>query len=147
MGKVLDTDNTAEKEKEFLACIDNVYPEVRKVYRGIQILKDGRIICYDECEKIKIYKYIDKKFMLDFEFKIDDTNHSATCLYEVEENIIIFWSYMKLFLYDIRNNEAKLLQKLESESNYVQIIKVSNGLIACNVYIAIIFYKYDAENK
>ena len=139
--------NTAEKAKEFLACIDNVYVATRTYYRGIQILKDGRFICYDQIGKIKIYKYIDKKFMLDFEFKIDDENHSATCLYEVEENIIIFGSYMKLFLYDIRNNEAKLLQKLESESNYFQIIKLSNGLIACNVYIAIIFYKYDEENK
>ena len=111
MGPGIDMNNTAEKEKEFLACIDNVYNQVRMFYRGIEILKDGRIICYDELEKIKIYKYIDKKFILDFEFKIED-NRSATCLCEVEENIIIFGCYMKLFLYDIRNNEAKLLQKL-----------------------------------
>ena len=140
--------NTAEKEKEFLACIDNVYGQVRRLYRGIEILKDGRIICYDGLEKIKIYKYIDKKFMLDLEFEIEGIR-SVTCLYEVEENIIILGSYMKLFLYDIRNNEAKLLQKFEYDimSVFDQIIKLSNGLIAAAFFNVIIFYKYDEENK
>ena len=149
MGPGIDMNNTAEKAKEFLACIDNVYVATRTYYRGIQILKDGRFICYDQIGKIKIYKYIDKKFMFDFEFKIDDENHSASCLCEVEENIIIFGSYMKLFLYDIRNNEAKLLQKIEYDymNSFVQIIKLSNGLIAGIISDLIIFYKYDEENK
>ena len=140
--------NTAEKEKEFLACIDNVYDQSWN-NRGIQLLKDGRISCYDEMKKIKIYKYIDKKFMLDLEFEIEDGIRSVTCLYEVEENIIILGSYMKLFLYDIRNNEAKLLQKFEYDtmSVFVQIIKLSNGLIAAAFFNVIIFYKYDEENK
>ena len=139
--------NTAEKEKEFLACIDNVYDQSWN-NRGIQLLKDGRIICYDEMKKIKIYKYIDKKFMLDLEFEIEGIR-SVTCLYEVEENIIILGSYMKLFLYDIRNNEAKLLQKFEYDNMSVfdQIIKLSNGLIAAAFFNVIIFYKYDEENK
>ena len=139
--------NTAEKEKEFLACIDNVYDQSWN-NRGIQLLKDGRIICYDEMKKIKIYKYIDKKFMLDLEFEIEGIR-SVTCLYEVEENIIILGSYMKLFLYDIRNNEAKLLQKFEYDTMSVfdQIIKLSNGLIAAAFFNVIIFYKYDEENK
>ena len=139
--------NTAEKEKEFLACIDNVYDQSWN-NRGIQLLKDGRIICYDEMKKIKIYKYIDKKFMIDLEFEIEGIR-SVTCLYEVEENIIILGSYMKLFLYDIRNNEAKLLQKFEYDtmSVFVQIIKLSNGLIAAAFFNVIIFYKYDEENK
>ena len=139
--------NTAEKEKEFLACIDNVYDQSWN-NRGIQLLKDGRIICYDEMKKIKIYKYIDKKFMLDLEFEIEGIR-SVTCLYEVEENIIILGSYMKLFLYDIRNNEAKLLQKFEYDtmSVFAQIIKLSNGLIAAAFFNVIIFYKYDEENK
>ena len=141
--------NTAEKEKEFLACIDNVYDQSLRDNRGIQLLKDGRIICYDEMKKIKIYKYIDKKFMLDLEFEIEDGIRSVTCLYEVEENIIILGSYMKLFLYDIRNNEAKLLQKFEYDNMSVfdQIIKLSNGLIAAAFFNVIIFYKYDEENK
>ena len=149
MGPGIDMNNTAEKEKEFLACIDNVYGQVRRLYRGIEILKDGRIICYDGLEKIKIYKYIDKKFMLDLEFEIEDGIRSVTCLYEVEENIIILGSYMKLFLYDIRNNEAKLLQKFEYDNMSVfdQIIKLSNGLIAAAFFNVIIFYKYDEENK
>ena len=149
MGPGIDMNNTAEKEKEFLACIDNVYGQVRRLYRGIEILKDGRIICYDGLEKIKIYKYIDKKFILDFEFKIEDNDRSATCLCEVEENIIIFGCYMKLFLYDIRNNEAKLLQKLEYGDYYdsFRIIKLSNGLIAGAIFNEIYFYKYDEENK
>ena len=140
--------NTAEKEKEFLACIDNVYDQSLRDNRGIQLLKDGRIICYDEMKKIKIYKYIDKKFMLDLEFEIEGIR-SVTCLYEVEENIIILGSYMKLFLYDIRNNEAKLLQKFEYDNMSVfdQIIKLSNGLIAAAFFNVIIFYKYDEENK
>ena len=140
--------NTAEKEKEFLACIDNVYDQSFRNNRGIQLLKDGRIICYDEMKKIKIYKYIDKKFMLDLEFEIEGIR-SVTCLYEVEENIIILGSYMKLFLYDIRNNEAKLLQKFEYDNMSVfdQIIKLSNGLIAAAFFNVIIFYKYDEENK
>ena len=147
MGPGIDSNDTAEKEKKFLACIDNVYLERGSNDRGIQILKDGRIICYDKFEKIKIYKYIDKKFMFDFEFKID---HSAKCLFEFEENIIIFWHYKELFLYDIRNNEAKLLQKLKNDdylSYFIQIIKLSNGLIAAAIYNEIIFYKYDEENK
>ena len=141
--------NTAEKEKEFLACIVNVYDQSLRNNRGIQLLKDGRIICYDEMKKIKIYKYIDKKFMLDLEFEIEDGIRSVTCLYEVEENIIILGSYMKLFLYDIRNNEAKLLQKFEYDNMSVfdQIIKLSNGLIAAAFFNVIIFYKYDEENK
>ena len=140
--------NTAEKEKDFLACIDNVYDQSLRDNRGIQLLKDGRIICYDEMKKIKIYKYIDKKFMLDLEFEIEGIR-SVTCLYEVEENIIILGSYMKLFLYDIRNNEAKLLQKFEYDNMSVfdQIIKLSNGLIAAAFFNVIIFYKYDEENK
>ena len=140
--------NTAEKEKEFLACIDNVYDQSLRDNRGIQLLKDGRIICYDTMKKIKIYKYIDKKFMLDLEFEIEGIR-SVTCLYEVEENIIILGSYMKLFLYDIRNNESKLLQKFEYDNMSVfdQIIKLSNGLIAAAFFNVIIFYKYDEENK
>ena len=89
MGPHINENIIAEKEKEFLACIDNIYSG-NGYYKGIQILKDGRIICYDQNEKIKIYKYIDKKFMIDFEFEIEDEKYSATCLYEVEENIIIF---------------------------------------------------------
>ena len=150
MGPNIDMNDTAEKEKKFLACIDNVYHQRRSYYRGVHILQDGRIICYDYLQKeIKIYKYIDKKFMFDFEFKIEDENGSATCLCEVEENIIIIGSYMKLFLFDIRNNEAKLLQKLEYDyKNYfVQIIKLSNGLIVGIILNAIIFYKFDEENK
>ena len=149
MGPGIDMNNTAEKEKEFLACIDNVYDQSLRNNRGIQLLKDGRIICYDEMKKIKIYKYIDKKFMLDLEFEIEDGIRSVTCLYEVEENIIIIGSYMKLFLYDIRNNEAKLLQKFEYDNMSVfdQIIKLSNGLIAAAFFNVIIFYKYDEENK
>ena len=149
MGPGIDMNNTAEKEKEFLACIDNVYDQSLRDNRGIQLLKDGRIICYDEMKKIKIYKYIDKKFMLDLEFEIEDGIRSVTCLYEVEENIIILGSYMKLFLYDIRNNEAKLLQKFEYDTMSVfdQIIKLSNGLIAAAFFNVIIFYKYDEENK
>ena len=148
MGPGIDMNNTAEKEKEFLACIDNVYDQSWN-NRGIQLLKDGRIICYDEMKKIKIYKYIDKKFMLDLEFEIEDGIRSVTCLYEVEENIIILGSYMKLFLYDIRNNEAKLLQKFEYDNMSVfdQIIKLSNGLIAAAFFNVIIFYKYDEEKK
>ena len=147
MGPSIAKNNTAEKEKEFLACIDNVYDQSWN-NRGIQLLKDGRIICYDEMKKIKIYKYIDKKFMLDLEFEIEGIR-SVTCLYEVEENIIILGSYMKLFLYDIRNNEAKLLQKFEYDNMSVfdQIIKLSNGLIAAAFFNVIIFYKYDEENK
>ena len=148
MGPSMAKNNTAEKEKEFLACIDNVYDQSFRNNRGIQLLKDGRIICYDEMKKIKIYKYIDKKFMLDLEFEIEGIR-SVTCLYEVEENIIILGSYMKLFLYDIRNNEAKLLQKFEYDNMSVfdQIIKLSNGLIAAAFFNVIIFYKYDEENK
>ena len=147
MGPSIAKNNTAEKEKEFLACIDNVYDQSWN-NRGIQLLKDGRIICYDEMKKIKIYKYIDKKFMLDLEFEIEGIR-SVTCLYEVEENIIILGSYMKLFLYDIRNNEAKLLKKFEYDNMSVfdQIIKLSNGLIAAAFFNVIIFYKYDEENK
>ena len=39
---------------------------------------------------------------------------------------------MKLYLYYIRNNEAKLLQKLEYDymNHFIQFIKLSNGLIA-----------------
>ena len=124
----INKNDTAEKEKEFLVCIDNVYLEIRRINRGIQILKDGRIICYDSFEKIKIYKYIDKKFMLDFEFEIEDRDHSADCLCEVEENIIIFGNYEKLFLYDIRNNEAKLLQKLEDD-DYLKLYIISADLL------------------
>ena len=56
---------------------------------------------------------------------------------------------MKLYLYDIRNNEAKLLQKLEYDymNHFIQFIKLSNGLIAGIILNEIIFYKYDEENK
>ena len=90
MGPSIDTNTTAEKEKEFLACIENVYPRIRSNYRGIQLLKDERIICYDYYRenKIKIYKYIDKKFILDFEFNLDEESR-ASSLYEIEENILL----------------------------------------------------------
>ena len=150
MGPGIITNDTAEKEKEFLACIENVYPRTRTYFRGIQILKDGRIICYDYKEEIKIYKYIDKKFILDFEFAVENEDKvSATSLYEIEENIILIGSYKNLFLYDIRNKEAKLLQKIENDfMNYFsQIIELSNGLIATHNSHNIIFYIYDRENK
>ena len=49
--------NTVEKEKAFLAFIDNVFllNGSDSLHRGIQLLKDGRIICY--CYSVKIYKY------------------------------------------------------------------------------------------
>ena len=133
-----------------MACIENVYPRRRTYFRGIQILKDGRIIWYDYNEEIKIYKYIDKKFILDFEFVIENEDKvSSTSLYEIEENIILIGSYKNLFLYDIRNKEAKLLQKIENDyMNYFsQIIELSNGLIATHNSHNIIFYIYDRENK
>ena len=56
---------------------------------------------------------------------------------------------MKLYLYDIRNNEAKLLQKLEYDymNHFIQFIKLSNGPIAGIILNEILFYKYDEENK
>ena len=151
MGPSIDMNTTAEKEKEFLACIENVYPRIRSYYRGIQLLKDERIICYDYYRenKIKIYKYIDKKFILDFEFKIENEEVGATSLYEIEENIIIFGGYKKIFLYDIRNNIAKQLQTIEIDflNFFSQIIELSNGLIATHNTNDIIFFKYDRENK
>ena len=93
MGPGLIMNNTAEKEKEFLACIENVFERARSIYRGIQILKDKRIICYDFV-KIKIYKYIDKKFILDFEFNLDEESR-ASSLYEIEENILLIGSKKK----------------------------------------------------
>ena len=150
MGPGIDTNNTAEKEKAFLASIENVYPQTRSYYRGIDILKDGRIICYDYLSKeVKLYKYIDNKFILDFEFLIDHVDCGATSLYEVEENIILFGSYQRIFLYDIRDNQAKLIQTIEfNYMNYViQFNKLSNGLIAATNCIDIIFYKYDEQTK
>ena len=150
MGPSVSTNSTAEKEKEFLAFIENVFHRTRTYYRGIQILKDERIICYDYLEnKIKIYKYIDKNLILDFEFKIENEEHGVTSLYEIEENIIIFGSYKKIYLYDIRNNVAKLLQTFENDFlNYFrQFVELSNRLIATDNTNDIIFYLYDKENK
>ena len=148
MGPSIDINQTAEKEKTFLALIENVFPRVRSYHRGIDLLKDGRIICYDY--SIKIYKYKDKTFILDYEFKIEPNEEIPTSsMYEVENNIIIFGSYMKLYLLDIRNNQAKLLQKISFDfHNYIlQCFKLDNGLIVAHNTINIIFYKYDEENK
>ena len=61
--------NTAEKEKEFLACIDNVYQKVRSQYRGVEILKDGRIIYYEELEKKKYINISTKNLCLTLNLK------------------------------------------------------------------------------
>ena len=148
MGPSIVMNDTAEKEKQFLASIEYVFPRARSVYRWIQILKDKRIICYD-FDKIKIYKYIDKKFILDFKFNLENEDIHASSLYEIEENILLIGCHQKILLYDIRNNAVKLLQKIEvNQQNYfTQIIELSNGLIAALNRLEIIFYIYDRENK
>ena len=45
MGPSISTNSTAEKEKEFLAFIVDVFNRNGSYYRVIQILKDERIIC------------------------------------------------------------------------------------------------------
>ena len=35
MGTNIDTNDTVEKEKEFLACINDIFPRIRSDYRGI----------------------------------------------------------------------------------------------------------------
>ena len=148
MGPGLEKNLTSEKQKEFLACVENVYNFIGEAFRGIKILKDGRIICYDYHQsQIKIYKYIDKNFILDFEFQLE--NEVGESLYEVEENILLIGGFKKLILYDIRNNEAKLLQKIEFDytTYFVQIIELSDGLIAIHNETEILFYIYDKQNK
>ena len=73
MGPNIDMNNTAEKEKQFLACVYDVYIKRRSYYRGIKKLKDERIICYDYLEKeIKLFKYINQKFILDYVFQLEE---------------------------------------------------------------------------
>ena len=147
--------NTVEKEKAFLAFIDNVFPIMGpdSLHRGIQLLKDGRIICY--CYSVKIYKYIDKNFILDFEFGFEPPigfeppeSSSIGSICEIEDNIILIGCNMKLYLYDIWNK--KFLQKISFTNTLVyftQCIRLSNGLIATSNRLEIIFYKYDDKLK
>ena len=148
MGPGLAKNLTSEKQKEFLACVDNVYNERGDVDRGIKILKDGRIISCDYHQsQIKIYKYIDKKFILDFTLQLE--NEVGSPLYEVEENILLIGGFKKILLYDIRNNKAKLLQKIEFDytTYFRQIMELSDGLIAIHNETEILFYLYDKQNK
>ena len=78
MGPNIDMNNTAEKEKQFLACVYDVYIKRRSYYRGIKKLKDERIICYDYLEKEKNYLNISIKnlfLILYFNLKKMEEHH------------------------------------------------------------------------
>ena len=140
----LEINDTPAKARECLSFI-NVFGQFYSYHREVDLLKDGRIICFDShVKEIKIYKFIDQKFLLDFKFSIDNEKGPKS-FYEVEENIIIFGGDIELKLIDIRNNEVKILQTIEKIIN--KIIKLSNGLIALNNLSNIFFFKYDEKNK
>ena len=140
----LEINDTPAKARECLSCI-NVFGKFYSTFREIGLLKDRRIICFDNhVKEIKIYKFIDKKFLLDFEFSIDNEKGPKS-FYEVEDNIIIFGGDMELKLIDIRNNKVKILQTIDI--HIIKIIMLSNELIALNNIYKIVFYKYDEKNK
>ena len=60
MGVPLPLKNTTdEKTKECLSCINNVFQVRGHYYRSIDLLKDGRIICFDYIQQeIKIYIFL-----------------------------------------------------------------------------------------
>lgn len=150
MGPLLEYNNTNEKAKEFLACVNNVFPQRTSYYREVKLLMDGRIICINYLIKeIKIYKLINNYFILDLQFSRENEDRGPTTLCEIEENIILFGDYMKLDLIDIRNNTVILLQriKFKYQSFIKNVIKLSDGLIAMNNSTDIVFFKYDKNNK
>ena len=70
MGPGLSSNNTITKTRDHLSSIKPYYyisPHEVKM----NLLNDGRIICFDKLEKeIKIYKIINNDFSLDLTFKI-----------------------------------------------------------------------------
>ena len=151
MGPGLSSNNTITKTRDHLSSVKPYYyisPHEVKM----NLLNDGRIICFEKLEKdIKIYKIINNDFSLDLTFKIEfdkeNKDRGPCIMYEIEDNIILFGAYMELNLIDIKNIE--ILQKINLDYNqYIyNILQLSNGLIAINNVGKIYFFYYDKNKK
>ena len=135
--------NKVTKSGNCLQCIENSgshYPGMSHIHK----LKNGYIISFDDNSKLfKIYKFINNSLSLLSNFGIEDRPSS---MFEIEENIIIIGSYMKLLLFDINDlYNIKIIQtiSLSYQNNVKQILQLSNGLIVTNDHFNIAFYKYD----
>ena len=136
------TINTVTKKGNCLQCINSVscYPGIAHIHK----LKNGYIISFDDNSKLlKFYKFINNCLSLLSNYEIEDR---PTSIFELEENILLIGSYMKLLLFDINDlSNLKLIQTipLSYENNVKQILQLSNGLIVTNDHFNIAFYKYD----
>jgi len=151
MGPGLIRNNTDEKAKEYVACINNLFYLGPASHRFVKLLKDGRVICTDNISEgsIKIFKLIDNKLVQDLEFPKDIMNKFYSIFCEIDENIILFVDKSRkgLILVDIRDNNIKLIKeiKLDYMFCFEKIIKLSKGLIAAYNFNAIIFFIYDEK--
>lgn len=151
MGPGLIRNNTDEKAKEYVACINNLFYLGPASHRFVKLLKDERVICTDNISEgsIKIFKLIDNKLVQDLEFPKDVMNKFYSIFCEIDENIILFVDKSRkgLILVDIRDNNIKLIQeiKLDYMFCFEKIIKLSNGLIAAYNFNAIVFFIYDEK--
>jgi len=161
MGPGLIRNNTPEKAKEYIACINNLFDLHSSDQRFVKRLKDGRVICTDFLRTcgIKIFKLIDNKFVLDLEFPNDTINRFSPIFCEIDENIILFAAYKMegliadatrngFILVDIRDNNVKIIQEIQPDYTFCfnEIIKLSNGLIAAYNSNTVVFFKYDEKN-
>lgn len=92
MGPGLIRNNTAEKAKEYIACVNNLFYLNPNYNRFVKCLKDGRVICTDPVSeaKIKIFKLMNNKFIENIEFPKDIINTISPIFCEIDENIILF---------------------------------------------------------
>ena len=152
MGPGLSSNNTITKTRDYLSSI-KPYHYISPHEVKINLLNDGRIICFEKLEReIKIYKIINNNFSLELTFNIEfceeNKDRGPCIMYELEDNIILFGAYMELNLIDINNNQ-NLIQKvkLNYEQYIYNILKLSNELIAINNVGKIYFFSYDTKTK
>jgi len=151
MGPGLSSNNTITKSRDHLSSVKPYYyisPHEVKM----NLLKDGRIICYEKLEKdIKIYRIINNNFSQDLTFSIEfdkeNKDRGPCMMYEIEDNIILFGAYRELNLLDIKSIEILQKINLDYEQYIYNILQLSNGLIAINNAGKIYFYYYDKNKK
>ena len=133
-------DFDVSKTKNFLSI------ETKINIKSVFVLKDGRIIAFNDEEKNFICLVFDLKNKISFDIKLD----KITNIFQMEDGIVFITTTSKIMLLDIKEKEFEIVYSLEIESlNEDKNEEMKNFAFfkLSNEKIILLIYKYIYKNK
>ena len=133
-------DFDVSKTKNFLSI------ETKINIKSVFVLKDGRIIAFNDEEKNFICLVFDLKNKISFDIKLD----KITNIFQMEDGIVFITTTSKIMLLDIKEKEFEIVYSLEIESlNEDKNEEMKNFAFfkLSNEKIILLIYKYIYKNN